>query len=105
MQYFYYNCIFYSAPNACNFIYLLKYNAVKNETRKVKEETDQIDREKEQICLQILEKQRKFAYYESDSDTLCKVQRFCLCTYGRIMHWGHVHSVVLKEPKHDFSIF
>ncbi|KAL8485757.1 hypothetical protein ACS0TY_027876 [Phlomoides rotata] len=45
---------------------------VKNETRKVKEETDQMGKVKGQICLQILEKQRRSVSLESDSYTLCQ---------------------------------
>ncbi|KAL3641513.1 hypothetical protein CASFOL_016481 [Castilleja foliolosa] len=43
---------------------------VKNEMRKVKEETDQINKAKGEICLQLLDKQRKITYLESDSSTL-----------------------------------
>ncbi|KAI3464252.1 hypothetical protein Pfo_020915 [Paulownia fortunei] len=43
---------------------------VKNETRRVKDETDLLTKAKGQICLQILEKQRKIPSLESDSSTL-----------------------------------
>ncbi|KAL2520313.1 hypothetical protein Fot_24236 [Forsythia ovata] len=42
----------------------------KNETRRLKEENDQMAKAKGQICLQILEKQKKIAYLECDSSTL-----------------------------------
>ncbi|KAL2497541.1 hypothetical protein Adt_23091 [Abeliophyllum distichum] len=41
----------------------------KNETRRLKEGNDQMAKAKGQICLQILEKQKKIAYLEFDSST------------------------------------
>ncbi|KAL8513759.1 hypothetical protein ACS0TY_013026 [Phlomoides rotata] len=55
---------------------------VKNDTRKVKEETNPMAKGKGQIYLQILEKQRRCASLESDSYTFYQVQRFSLCKYG-----------------------
>ncbi|KAK4413458.1 hypothetical protein Salat_2758400 [Sesamum alatum] len=42
----------------------------KNETRQVKEETDQMTKAKGKICSQIMQNQRKIASFESDSSTL-----------------------------------
>ncbi|GER27625.1 leucine zipper protein 1 [Striga asiatica] len=45
-------------------------DSVKNETKKVMEEHDQINKAKAQICLQLLDKQKKIVLLESDSSTL-----------------------------------
>ncbi|KAG2714019.1 hypothetical protein I3760_03G006800 [Carya illinoinensis] len=45
-------------------------NSAKSETKKLKEDTEQMRKEKGQICSQILEKQRRIASLESDSSTL-----------------------------------
>lgn len=47
-------------------------DSVKHETRQVKEEADRITKAKGNICLQILEIQRKIASFESDSFALTK---------------------------------
>ncbi|KAL3635133.1 hypothetical protein CASFOL_019680 [Castilleja foliolosa] len=51
---------------------------VKNEMRKVKEDTDQINKAKGEICLQLLDKQRKITYLESDSSTLSHFNYYVL---------------------------
>lgn len=53
---------------------------MRNETKQVKEEADRIAKAKGQICLQILEKQKKIASYESDYCILSKVQMVDGCT-------------------------
>ncbi|KAG6435218.1 hypothetical protein SASPL_100088 [Salvia splendens] len=45
---------------------------VRNDTKQVKEEADRIARAKGEICLKILERQRKIASLEADFYTLCK---------------------------------
>lgn len=45
-------------------------DSAKSETKKLKEDTDQMMKAKGLICSQILEKQRKIASLESDSSTL-----------------------------------
>lgn len=53
---------------------------MRNETKQVKEEVDRIAKAKGQICLQIVERQKKIASYESDSFTLSKVHMVDGCT-------------------------
>uniref|UniRef100_A0A2C9U2A2 Uncharacterized protein n=1 Tax=Manihot esculenta TaxID=3983 RepID=A0A2C9U2A2_MANES len=47
--------------------------SAKSETKKLKEEIEKMIQAKGQICLQIMEKQRKIASMESDSSTLYQV--------------------------------
>ncbi|KAG6431920.1 hypothetical protein SASPL_103492 [Salvia splendens] len=47
-------------------------DSVRNNTKQVKEEADRIARAKGEICLKILEKQRKIASLGADFYTLCK---------------------------------
>ncbi|KAL6578885.1 hypothetical protein OROMI_009101 [Orobanche minor] len=51
---------------------------VKNEMGKVKEEKDQMIKAKGQICLQILDKQKKISSLESDSSTLTQTLELML---------------------------
>ncbi|XP_044511362.1 uncharacterized protein LOC123229542 isoform X5 [Mangifera indica] len=44
--------------------------SAKSDTKQLKEETEKMNKEKGQICAQILAKQRKIASLESDSSTL-----------------------------------
>ncbi|XP_057793841.1 uncharacterized protein LOC131010363 isoform X2 [Salvia miltiorrhiza] len=47
-------------------------DSVRNDSKQVKEEADRIAKATGEICLQILQKQRKIASYEADSYTLSK---------------------------------
>lgn len=58
---------------------VLKYeNAVKNETQRLKEETDGIMKEKGHVCSMIVANQRKMASLDSDSSTLSQVVIYVL---------------------------
>jgi hypothetical protein len=47
--------------------------AAKSETKRLKEDTEQMMKAKGEICSEILEKQRKIASLDSDSYTLAQV--------------------------------
>ncbi|KAK4608725.1 hypothetical protein RGQ29_002211 [Quercus rubra] len=49
-------------------------SSAKSETKQLKEDTKQMMKAKGQICLQILERERKIVSLESDSSTLAQVQ-------------------------------
>ncbi|KAF5479358.1 hypothetical protein F2P56_000190 [Juglans regia] len=51
-------------------------NSAKSETKKLKEDAEQMRKAKGQICLQILEKRRRIASLESDSSTLTQTLDF-----------------------------
>jgi chromosome segregation ATPase len=56
-------------------------DSAKSETKKLKEDTDQMMKAKGLICSQILEKQRKIASLESDSSTLTQVRPLPMCIH------------------------
>ncbi|KAL8553105.1 hypothetical protein ACS0TY_001670 [Phlomoides rotata] len=86
-------------------VYFVKENfSLKNDTRKVKEETNPMAKGKGQIYLQILEKQRRCASLESDSYTFYQVQRFSLCKYGYFTDSafkGNPAAMCLLEEERD----
>ncbi|KAJ0007973.1 hypothetical protein Pint_30566 [Pistacia integerrima] len=56
--------------------------SAKSDTKLLREEAEKMNKEKGQICAQILAKQRKIASLESDSSTLNQVRSF-LCVFVR----------------------
>lgn len=62
-------------------------DAAKSETKRLKEDTDLMVKEKGEICSQILLKQRKSKELESDSKSICQVTLNC-CFLSTIR--GHI---------------
>ncbi|KAL0359956.1 UNVERIFIED_CONTAM: hypothetical protein Sradi_3680100 [Sesamum radiatum] len=78
---------------------------VKNETRQVKEETDQITKAKGKIYSQILQNQRKIASLESDSSTLSQtlklMQQEKLSLSAKLVDQrsGSMRRILAHEPE------
>ncbi|CAA0837702.1 Unknown protein [Striga hermonthica] len=82
-------------------------DSVKNETKKVMEENDQINKAKAQICLQILDKQKKTVSLESDSSTLSQTMELMrqevLSLSGKLVdqrtHYKKVNEDISEQLK------